>query len=108
MLERVVVLCGASKTYAMRGWRIGCALAPGTVAKATAALQSHTTTGANHPAQVAAAAALADERVEEDVLRMVVEFRRRPDLVVGRFRRDLPRLEVLDPLSAFYFFLPVA
>src|SRR5439155_1759694 len=65
-LERVIVIYGVSKAYAMTGWRIGLALAPAKVAKAMAALQSHTTTGANHPAQWAAAAALGDERVEQD------------------------------------------
>jgi len=62
LLERVVVIYGVSKAYAMTGWRIGLALAPGPVAKAMAALQSHTTTGANHPAQFAAAVALGDDR----------------------------------------------
>ncbi|MGH7672526.1 MAG: aminotransferase class I/II-fold pyridoxal phosphate-dependent enzyme, partial [Gemmatimonadales bacterium] len=106
-LERVVVIYGVSKAYAMTGWRIGMALAPARIAKAMAALQSHTTTGANHPAQYAAAAALADERVEQDVSRMVAEFRRRRDLAVGRFRRDLPGVEFVDPLGAFYFFFRV-
>lgn len=104
LLERVVVVYGVSKAYAMTGWRIGFALAPGAVAKAMAALQSHTTTGANHPAQIAAAVALDDERVEQDVTRMVAEFRKRRDLVVGRFRQDLPGVEFVDPLGAFYFF----
>ncbi|HEX9610235.1 MAG TPA: pyridoxal phosphate-dependent aminotransferase [Gemmatimonadales bacterium] len=107
LLERVVVIYGVSKAYAMTGWRIGMALAPARIAKAMAALQSHTTTGANHPAQYAAAAALADERVEQDVSRMVAEFRRRRDLAVGRFRRDLPGVEFVDPLGAFYFFFRV-
>src|SRR6266581_2920787 len=107
LLERVVVVYGVSKAYAMTGWRIGIALAPGKIAKAMAALQSHTTTGANHPAQFAAAAALGDERVEQDVIRMVAEFRKRRDLVVGRFRRDLPGVEFVDPLGAFYFFFRV-
>jgi len=107
LLERVVLIYGVSKAYAMTGWRIGIALAPGPVAKAMAALQSHTTTGANHPAQVAAAAALSDERVEQDVARMVAEFRKRRDLVVERFRRDLPGVEFVEPLGAFYFFFRV-
>src|SRR5881296_2621755 len=91
----------------MTGWRIGLALAPAKVAKAMAALQSHTTTGANHPAQFAAATALADERLEQDVTRMVAEFRKRRDLVVARFRQDLPGVEFVDPLGAFYFFFRV-
>jgi aspartate aminotransferase len=107
LLERVIVIYGVSKAYAMTGWRIGLALAPSKVAKTMAALQSHTTTGANHPAQYAAAAALADERVEQDVLRMVAEFRKRRDIVVARFRRDLPGVEFVDPLGAFYFFFRV-
>jgi aspartate aminotransferase len=107
LLERVVVIYGVSKAYAMTGWRIGIALAPGPVAKAMAALQSHTTTGANHPAQIAAAAALGDDRVEGDVTRMVAEFRKRRDVVVGRFRQDLPGIEFVEPLGAFYFFFRV-
>jgi len=107
LLERGVVIYGVSKAYAMTGWRIGLALAPGKVAKAMAALQSHTTTGANHPAQYAAAAALGDERVEQDVARMVAAFRQRRDLVVARFRKDLSGSEFVDPLGAFYFFFRV-
>jgi aspartate aminotransferase len=107
LLERVVIIYGVSKAYAMTGWRIGLALAPGKVAKAMAALQSHTTTGANHPAQYAAAAALGEERVEQDVQRMVAEFRRRRDVVVARFRQDLPGVEFVEPLGAFYFFFRV-
>jgi aspartate aminotransferase len=71
------------------------------------ALQSHTTTGANHPAQFSAAAALGDERVEQDVIRMVAEFRKRRELVVSTFRRELPGVEFVDPLGAFYFFFRV-
>ena len=107
LLGRVVVVYGVSKAYAMTGWRIGLALAPAAVAKAMAALQSHTTTGANHIAQYAAAAALGEERVEQDVAHMVAEFRRRRDVVVGRFRQALPGVEFVDPLGAFYFFFRV-
>ena len=107
LLERVVVIAGASKAYAMTGWRIGAALAPPHVAKAIAALQSHTTTGANHPAQWAAAAAYNDERVEADLERMVAAFRRRRDYIVGRFRSAAPGIEFVEPHGAFYFFFRV-
>src|SRR5437867_3761866 len=107
LLERVVVVYGVSKAYAMTGWRIGTALAPGPVARAMAALQSHTTTGANHPAQFAAAVALGDDQVERDVARMVAEFRKRRDVVVARFRQELPGVEFVEPLGAFYFFFRV-
>jgi aspartate/methionine/tyrosine aminotransferase len=45
--------------------------------------------------------------VEQDVARMVGEFRKRRDLVVGRFRKELPGVEFVDPLGAFYFFFRV-
>ena len=96
-----------SKAYAMTGWRIGAALAPPHVAKAMAALQSHTTTGANHPAQWAAATAFSDERVDQDVTRMVAAFRRRRDYLVSRFRTEVPGVEFVEPHGAFYFFFRV-
>ena len=107
LLDRVVVVTGVSKAYAMTGWRIGIALAPAPVAKAMAALQSHTTSGANHMAQYAAAAAFAEERVEQDVQRMVTEFRKRRDLLVSAFRRELLGVEFVEPHGAFYFFFRV-
>lgn len=107
LLERAVIIAGASKAYAMTGWRIGASLAPPHVAKAIAALQSHTTTGANHPAQWAAATAFTDERVEADVQRMVSAFRRRRDHLVERFRVAAPGIEFIEPHGAFYFFFRV-
>jgi aspartate aminotransferase len=91
----------------MTGWRIGAAWAPPHVTKAMAALQSHTTTGANHPAQWAAAAAFADERVETEVNRMLAAFRRRRDYLVERFRSEAPGIEFVEPHGAFYFFFRV-
>jgi aspartate/methionine/tyrosine aminotransferase len=107
LLERTVVIYGASKAYAMTGWRIGAALAPPHLTKSMAALQSHTTTGANHPAQWAAAAAFTDEKVDAEVNRRVAAVRRRRDYLVVRFRSSAPGLEVVEPQGAFYFFFRV-
>jgi aspartate aminotransferase len=107
LLERVVIVYGASKAYAMTGWRIGAALAPPHLTRAMAALQSHTTTGANQPAQWAAAAAFTDERMDEQVASMVAAFRRRRDYLVDRFRREAPGIEFVEPHGAFYFFFRV-
>src|ERR671912_245806 len=107
LLERTVIIYGASKAYAMTGWRIGAALAPPHLTKAMAALQSHTTTGANHPAQWAAAAAFTDEKVDAEVNRMVAAFRRRRDYLVDRFRSEAPGIEFVEPHGAFYFFFRV-
>jgi aspartate aminotransferase len=107
LLERAVIIYGASKAYAMTGLRIGAALAPPDLTKAMAALQSHTTTGANHPAQWAAATAFTDEKVDAEVTRMVSAFRRRRDYLVARFRADAPGIEFVEPHGAFYFFFRV-
>lgn len=107
LLQRAVVIYGASKAYAMTGWRIGVALAPRPVAKAMADLQTHITSGASQPAQWAAAAAFGDGRVEAEVAAMVEAFRRRRDLVVAYFRQNLPGVEFVEPLGAFYFFFRV-
>jgi len=106
-LERLVVITGASKAYAMTGWRIGAALAPHHLAKAMAGLQSHITTGANHPAQWAAVTAYNDPDVEAEVKRMVVAFGKRRNLVVQRFRDEAPGVEFVEPHGAFYFFFRV-
>jgi aspartate aminotransferase len=102
-----VLITGASKAYAMTGWRIGAALAPAHVAKAMAGLQSHITTGANHPAQWAAVTAYNDSEVEEEVGRMVAAFAGRRDHVVHRFREEAPGVEFVEPHGAFYFFFRV-
>lgn len=107
LLEKVVLIYGASKAYAMTGWRIGAAYAPAHVVKAMSAFQSQTTTGANHVAQWAAVTAFSDEKVEAEVVRMTAAFRRRRDYVVGRFREEAPGVEFNEPHGAFYFFFRV-
>lgn len=107
MLERSLVFYGASKAYAMTGWRIGVSYAPVEVTRAMAAFQSHVTTGANQPAMWAATTAFGDERVDSDVERMVAAFRRRRDYLVARFQDQLPGLEFVEPHGAFYLFFRV-
>jgi aspartate/methionine/tyrosine aminotransferase len=106
-LDRVVIITGASKAYAMTGWRIGAALAPLHLVKAMANLQSHVTSGANQPAQWAAVTAFNDPEVETQVQRMVEAFGHRRDLVVNRFREEAPGIEFVEPHGAFYFFFRV-
>jgi aspartate aminotransferase len=106
-LERSVVIYGASKAYAMTGWRIGAAYAPVEVTKAMAALQTHMTTGANHPAMWAAATAFSSATVDGEVTAMVAAFRRRRDYLVARFLDQLPGVEYVEPHGAFYLFFRV-
>jgi aspartate aminotransferase len=107
LLERVVVVDGASKAYAMTGWRIGFALAPRELAKTMNALQSHTTSGANTPAMWAAAVAFGDDTVQAEVEAMTSQFRRRREALVERFRRELMGTEFVEPLGAFYLYFRV-
>ena len=107
LLERVVVVDGASKAYAMTGWRIGFALGPRELARTMNALQSHTTSGANTIAMWAAAEAFGSDAVQEEVAAMTLRFRARRDALVQRFRAELPGIEFVDPLGAFYLFFRV-
>lgn len=107
VLEQGVVFSGASKAYAMTGWRIGMAYAPLELTKAMAAMQSHTTTGANQPAMWAATEAFSNPAVDIEVDRMVAAFRRRRDYLVARFQDQLPGVEFVEPHGAFYFLFRV-
>jgi aspartate aminotransferase len=107
VLDRSVVFYGASKAYAMTGWRIGASYAPIELTRAIAALQSHTTTGANQPAMWAAAKAFSDPEIDRQVEQMVAAFRRRRDYLVARFQDQLPGVEFVEPHGAFYFFFRV-
>jgi aspartate/methionine/tyrosine aminotransferase len=103
-----VVVDGVSKAYAMTGWRIGYSVSSPELAVTLSALQSHTTSNASAPAQVAAHAALSNpERAATEILQMVRAFRRRRDLMVRRFQESLPHLPVLIPDGAFYLFFRV-
>lgn len=107
VLDHSVVIYGASKAYAMTGWRIGAAYAPPEVVKAMAALQSHMTTGANQPAMWAAAEAFGNPAEELEVDKMVAAFRRRRDYLVARFHDQAPGVEFVEPHGAFYIFFRV-
>ncbi|HZD05236.1 MAG TPA: pyridoxal phosphate-dependent aminotransferase [Longimicrobiales bacterium] len=103
-----VLVDGASKCFAMTGWRVGFAWTEPEVAAKLSALQSHTTSNASTPSQVAALAAYGDpERTGRDVARMREAFRRRRDLVVGLFDELLPGLGYGSPWGAFYLFFRV-
>jgi aspartate aminotransferase len=104
--ERVVVVDGVAKAYAMTGWRIGWSIAPPDVSRAICALQSHTTSNATTLSQHAALAALSDRaRAAEAIARMVGEFRRRRDAGAALLRDAC--VDVIDPRGAFYLFFKV-
>ena len=103
--DRVILINGVSKAYAMTGWRIGYIAAPLWVAKAVVKLQGQYTSGASSIAQKAAEAAYngPQECVEE----MRKAFMRRRDLVVGLLK-EIPGVKVNVPDGAFYLFPEVS
>lgn len=106
--ERGVVIDGASKAFAMTGWRIGFSYSDPELANHMAALQSHTTSNAAAPSQHAAIAAYNAEPLEEEAIAKMVEvFRQRRDLLIDLFRERLPDVPHVRPEGAFYLFFRV-
>lgn len=99
--DRVVLINGVSKAYAMTGWRIGFCAAPPAIAKAVTKLQGQYTSGCCSIAQKAAEAAY--EGSQECVELMRQAFERRRDLIV-RLAEMIPGLKVNRPDGAFYLF----
>jgi aspartate aminotransferase len=99
--ERVVVINGVSKGYAMTGWRIGWIAAPKWIASACNTLQGQYTSGPCSVAQKAAEAAYTGDQSCVETMRLA--FERRKKLVVDLARR-IPGLKVNDPQGAFYIF----
>lgn len=99
--DRVIVINGFSKAYAMTGWRVGYLAANKTIAAATDKLQGQITSGTCSIAQRAALAAY--EGGLESVLAMREEFLKRRDLVYDLLK-DIPGVKTNLPEGAFYFF----
>lgn len=97
--ERVVVLNGVAKTYAMTGWRVGWLIGPSDVVKAATNLQSHATSNVSNVAQAAALAAVSGDLAA--VARMRTAFDRRRQTMV-RMLNEIPGLVCPEPLGAFY------
>ncbi|MDH6356360.1 pyridoxal phosphate-dependent aminotransferase [Parabacteroides sp. PF5-9] len=99
--ERVVVINGVSKAYAMTGWRVGFIAAPLWIAKACNKLQGQYTSGASSIAQKAAVAAFTGD--QSCVEQMREAFLRRRDLVI-KLCKDIPGIKLNIPQGAFYLF----
>ncbi|MBQ8938586.1 MAG: pyridoxal phosphate-dependent aminotransferase [Bacteroidaceae bacterium] len=99
--DRVVIINGVSKAYAMTGWRIGFIAAPEWVVKGCNKLQGQYTSGPCSVSQKAAEAAYTGP--QQCVEEMRQAFERRKNLIV-RLAKDIPGLEVNDPQGAFYLF----
>jgi aspartate/methionine/tyrosine aminotransferase len=99
MSERTVIIDGFSKSFAMTGWRLGYAVAPGHVIDAMDLLVLNTFTCVAEFTQVAAIEALRDSTGAVDA--MVEEYRKRRDLFVAGLNR-IPGFRCQGPQGAFY------
>jgi aspartate aminotransferase len=103
-----ILVDGASKAFAMTGWRIGFSWCEPDAAREIASIQSHVTSNPASPSQAAALAAYSQpERAREAVAGMRQAFRRRRDLVVRLVEELLPEVGHLTPQGAFYLFLRI-
>jgi aspartate aminotransferase len=105
MKERTIVVNGASKSYAMTGWRVGYIGASKEVAVACDRMQAQFTSATCSISQKAMQAAVEMDMAE--VHRMRDEFQRRRDLVYSMLK-EIPGIKVNLPEGAFYFFPDVS
>ncbi len=99
--DRVVVLNGLSKGFAMTGWRLGYIAANTDIAKACEKLQGQFTSGTNSIAQRAAITALDAPLTE--TIEMVKKFKARKKRVF-ELLKELPGITCTEPDGAFYIF----
>ena len=99
--DRVVIVNGVSKGYAMTGWRIGWIAAPQWIASACNMLQGQYTSGPSSISQRAALAAYTGDQA--CVGEMKIAFERRRNLI-GKLLGEIPGLNVNNPMGAFYIF----
>ena len=105
LFKRTIVVDGVSKTYAMTGWRIGYLAGSAEVVEATSRLQDHSTSNPTSVSQRAALAALTGDQAP--VQKMVEEFAKRRDLLVGRLSK-IPKVSFVKPQGAFYCFIDIS
>lgn len=99
--DRVVIVNGVSKAYAMTGWRIGFIAAPEWIVKGVNKLQGQYTSGPCSVSQKAAEAAYTGTQEPVEEMRKAFELRR--DLIV-KLAKEIPGFEVNVPQGAFYLF----
>ena len=104
--DRLIIINGVSKAYAMTGYRIGwLACHDKNLITAVKRLQGQTISCATTIAQKAAEAAYTGP--QECVEEMRQAFQRRRDLILG-LAKEIPGMKVLEPQGAFYLFPDVS
>ncbi len=102
--DRVILINGVSKGFAMTGWRVGYLAADAAIAKACNKLQGQFTSGTCSIAQKAAMEAMLT--LPEATHHMLEKFRERRDLVLD-LMKDVPGTQTNVPKGAFYLFVNI-
>jgi aspartate aminotransferase len=105
--DRVIIINGVSKGFAMTGWRLGYMAAPKLIAQACDKLQGQITSGTCTISQRAAIAAM--DTIPEtsiDLKNMLEAFRSRRDMMLGLLN-EIPGIKTNIPDGAFYIFADV-
>ncbi len=103
--DRVIVINGLSKGYAMTGWRLGYMAANATLVKACEKIQGQFTSGANSITQRAAITALTESH--EASKKMTEEFHKRRERIMA-LAAEIPGFITFEPQGAFYIFPDVS
>lgn len=103
--EKTVVINGASKTYAMTGWRLGYTASNNELAGIMSNIQSHTASNPNSIAQHAFVAALNESQACVDEMHRA--FKQRRDFMIECLKK-MTELSYLEPQGAFYLFVNVS
>src|SRR6266700_1101817 len=103
--DRLILLNGWSKTYAMTGWRMGYSVWPKALYEFARKLAVNLHSCVNAAAQYAGLAALTGE--QDEAYRMVAEFDKRRQIVVAGLDK-LPGISCATPKGAFYAFPNIA
>ncbi len=102
--DRVVILNGVAKTYAMTGWRVGWMIGPQDVVKAATNLQSHATSNVANVSQMAALAAVAGPLTAVEEMKRAFDRRRR---AMVSALNGIDGVECPVPHGAFYAYADV-
>ncbi len=103
--DRVVIVNGLSKGFAMTGWRLGYIAANTDIAKACEKLQGQFTSGTNSITQKAAVVALTGDL--KSSVEMTEEFTRRREKTLSLVK-NIPEIKCYEPEGAFYIFPDVS
>jgi aspartate/methionine/tyrosine aminotransferase len=101
IIDKTIILDGFSKTYSMTGWRLGYGVMPTKLADAVNLLMVNSNSCTATFTQKAGLAAL--QGPQDDVAKMVAEFRRRRDAIVKSLN-EIPGFSCTTPAGAFYAF----